>query len=144
MQTRIVSLVFLIVLFSAIMGMHVYANMHFLYYEIPWLDIPMHFLGGFWLGYSALWVYTYSGFFRREDHRDALPSVRYMWFLALLCALVLGGIWEIYEYAMDMFFDRTYQYDVFDTLSDFFFDALGGTVAAFIFMSRRFIHKDND
>lgn len=125
-------LVFLVFLFVSIAAIDTYAGKNFLYWTIRWLDVPMHFLGGFWLGLGALWLYYFSGFFKNihEEHRTAL----YVWLLAVTSALALGFIWEVYEFGLDMLYDKTDQYDILDTMSDLIFDIIGGTVATFMFV----------
>jgi hypothetical protein len=125
-------LVFLVFLFVSIAAIDTYAGKHFLYWSIRWLDMPMHFLGGFWLGLGALWTYFYSGLFKAipQEHRTA----RYAWLLAITSALVLGFIWEVYEYGLDILHERTDLYDMIDTLSDLLLDIIGGTVATFMFV----------
>ncbi|MCK5095952.1 MAG: hypothetical protein KAR24_01215 [Candidatus Pacebacteria bacterium] len=124
---------FLCVIFVTVFWINAFALKNFLYWELPWLDIPMHFLGGFWLGLSALWLYYLSGFYKKisDEHRKK----GYVWLLALTSALVLGSVWEIYEFGMDIIADKTDRYDALDTLSDLFFDAVGGTLATFMFIT---------
>ena len=126
-------LLFLIIIFVVIAGVNSFALENFLYWELPWLDIPMHFLGGFWLGLGALWLYYLSGSFKNisDDHRRK----GYALFLSFASAFVLGNVWEIYEFGMDLIADRASQYDMLDTLSDLFLDVLGGTLAAVMFIS---------
>ena len=66
-----------------------------------------------------------------------------MLFLAFASAFILGNVWEIYEFGMDLIADKTDQYDTLDTLSDLFLDVLGGTLAAVVFISGGNYKKDS-
>jgi hypothetical protein len=120
-------------LFVFVAAYNTIALKYSLFYELPWLDMPLHFLGGFVLGLGALWVYFYSGFYTKilYVHRTA----GYVVSLAVISALALGGLWEVYEYGIDIANDAAATYDMFDTLSDFFFDVLGSLFAALFFIS---------
>lgn len=106
---------------------------YFLYWRIRWLDMPMHFLSGFWLGLCALWLYFLSKRFVnvvRVEHRTRIRVV----FLSVLAALAFGLLWEGYEFGINIFIRNVTVYDMQDTLSDLFFDFFGSLVAAGIFI----------
>src|SRR5438105_4088266 len=70
----------------------------YLYYELVWLDIPMHFLGG--LGVAALSISI-----ARVLH---VPLPLMTLFLLYLCAAVS---WEVYEYVRGtMVYDSAWKY----------------------------------
>lgn len=90
-----------------------------LYYIFWWLDMAHHFLGGLWL------VLFFKFLFKRLG---ADPG-----FLKLLGTVaVVGILWEFAEFVWDRFIWRsgfTYLAGTYeDTLSDLFFDLIGGVV----------------
>jgi hypothetical protein len=124
---------FLLVLIIFILVVNAFALHYFLYWRLLWLDIPMHFLGGFWLGLGALWLYFLSGRFDKAilpQHRKNL----YVIALALTSGLVIGGMWEIYEFSLDLLIRLADVYYLQDTAGDIVMDALGSLSAASIFI----------
>ncbi len=87
------------------------------YYSIWWFDMPMHFLGGFWLGLGYIWL------FWPED----IASFAVIWKL-IAAVLTIGILWEIYEIGVNNLIARN-PFNALDTISDLFFDLAGGTVA---------------
>jgi hypothetical protein len=89
-----------------------------LYYEIPWLDIPMHLMGGFGVASLVLSVFSY----KKQD-----VSYRTM----ILLVLVVAVGWELYEVIHDVIVGREWG-GWSDTLSDIFNGTLGATVAYYL------------
>lgn len=135
-KTVLLTLLGLITAIVLVNGVALYYS---LYFYIFWLDIPMHFFGGFWLGLAALWLYFLSGRFKiaSEQHRTPVYVVT----LSLLSALVFGGLWEGYELSLDVFIRIAEVYDIQDTGADIFMDLLGALVAAWLFI-RKGYHKE--
>jgi len=90
------------------------------YWTLPWFDIPMHFLGGFWafLFLNYLYLFTPLG-------KIASPAI------FLVSGLIFIGLaWEIFEFV----FDRIGELGVItirDSIKDLIFDFLGGGAAYF-------------
>ena len=103
------------------------------YYTIWWFDMPMHFLGGVFLGLSVLFViskylprlivYSTSGL--------SLNTV----ILVFMLVLMIGLFWEIFELLNDHFFQLNQQ-NTLDTVSDLFFDMSGGLAAVVYFFKK--------
>ena len=95
----------------------VYANIHFLYWEYRWLDIPVHFLGGLWVALAVLWL--------------SYVVKRPLLSIAATIALVLfvGVVWEVYEYFFVIIHFDNY---VFETGKDLCMDVLGGSAGALV------------
>lgn len=89
-----------------------------LYYELPWLDIPMHVLGGFGVGSLTLSIASY------KKHKISFLQ------MILVYACVAAG-WELYEFSHDIF-DNTPWNGWSDTVSDIINGAIGATVAYFL------------
>jgi hypothetical protein len=107
-----------------------YMAMKFFWYSMVWwFDMPMHFLGGFWLGLTALWVYL---FYRASP---GMVSARKMLIVGLCAVLIIGMGWEVFEIGIDRFI--TYSvFNPLDTASDLFFDLAGGATAILYLLRR--------
>jgi hypothetical protein len=115
--TRIIFLIFFIFLIN-------YLAQEFYWYSSIWyFDMPMHFLGGFWLGLVSLYL------FPSEDR-----SWKYI-FKVFFTVLLIGIGWEIFEILIDKFITFN-NFNSLDTLSDLFFDLAGGLSAVFYFFRR--------
>ncbi len=110
-----------------------YAAMTFFWYStIWWFDMPMHFLGGFWLGLMALWAYLLV---RRKQPVLQWNSVFWTVFILTLC---VGVAWELFEVGIDRFITLV-SHNSLDTVSDIFFDLAGAFTAFFYAMRKRYI-----
>lgn len=126
-------LFFLLVVLSVF---HLTAIKYFLYWKVFWFDWFMHFFGGAWLALFIVWLFYFSGKFSISKYPPLLILILVSGF-----AVTAGFFWEILEFLFDVFFNgRGYfgrsQFGLKDTMSDLFFDFLGG-----IFVSLVFIHK---
>ena len=135
MKNRRVLLI-LLILIMGIFIVNMIAIQYYLYWRIFWFDIPMHFLGGFWLGLGALWLYFLSGRFKDVPYKHRTPA--YVVTLAVVAALVFGGLWEVYELGIDVFIRLSDTYDVQDTTGDIIMDILGALVSAWYFIKGKY------
>jgi len=120
----------------------------------------MHFLGGFWVALTYFWLRQKTRITRgsevmdadqyadqREIH-DLLDKIRvssaimtiidYLSFVALV-----GVLWEFFEFGYDVFISSkgyfmVAQEGVGDTMSDLFFDLLGGLLCLVIYKFKLF------
>jgi hypothetical protein len=94
-QERVLKVLFVLIWVLAVA--HMMAEVYFLYWAFEWYDILTHFLGGLWVGMAALWFWYLSGYIRDIETIDfrALP-------IAILAGLVIGVVWEGYEYGVWM------------------------------------------
>ncbi len=102
--------------------LHISAVNFFLYWSYWWFDIPMHLLGGFFLGLLSLWFlvfYSQKGF--------AFSQLQTL-FVAVLGALFVGLVWELFEYSAGITFNSIGSYPL-DTIKDLIMDVTGGYVA---------------
>ena len=99
------------------------------YFSIWWSDMPMHFLGGFWLGLVFLW------FLKPKDLSFKVILK------IILGVLIIGVLWEIFEVILNR---ATLQdpFNTLDTLSDICFDLAGGFISIFYF-AKRIMIKEN-
>lgn len=114
---RLLALVFCIFLLN-------YLAMNFFWYSSVWyLDMVMHFLGGFWLGLAFFW------FLKPKE-----ISSKFI-FKIILGVLLIGILWEIFEIAVD---ETTIgePFNILDTASDIFFDLAGGFSAGLYYFKK--------
>ena len=104
------------------------ANKFYWYYSIPYLDMIMHFLCGFWVGLA----FTYLFPFKAEEKfaKFALKT--------LLFVLLIGVGWEVFEILVNDVLARN-PFDFPDTFSDLFFDLFGG-LCAILYLWKKLPH----
>lgn len=89
----------------------------YLYYEIWWLDIPMHILGG-----AGIYFFVYSIFSYKNKNTSFKKVIFY--------TIVICLIWEMYEYlrGANMYLDLS---DYLDSVKDLINGIIGGAIAFF-------------
>ncbi|MBI4992093.1 MAG: hypothetical protein HZB99_02640 [Candidatus Harrisonbacteria bacterium] len=94
---------------------------------IWWLDMVMHFLGG--LLTASLFLNFSAEYF------NLLPNGnRYANFLFIVSfVMLIGVLWEFYEYSTNYFL-QTLELSLTDTLSDLFFDLVGGILGGVTYL----------
>ncbi|MEY4731484.1 MAG: hypothetical protein RL681_430 [Candidatus Parcubacteria bacterium] len=119
----------LLVIVAAIAIMHYLALWNDWYGTIWWIDIPLHLLGGAFVG--ILFLYIFLARRNIVGNADAIfLIVLGMGFVALV-----GVLWEFYEFWADVWFFHKYSMNEFpgwihaDTLKDLLNDIIGGTFA---------------
>lgn len=88
-----------------------------LYYELWWLDIPMHIWGGFLIGSLSLNLL-------KIQNKTSLISLAHV----LAYVFFVACIWEVAEYFKGVV-DYTQIFGWFDTVKDMFDGLLGGYIA---------------
>jgi hypothetical protein len=106
------------------------------YERHPWLDIPMHVLGGIFIAYSFSLAVTY---FQERKILSELNVFSRSIFLFGLTS-VAAVIWEIGEFTLDFFFDTVAQAGLEDTMLDMFLGLVGG-MALIVFLARASIKE---
>ncbi len=108
---------------------HMFAQHLHLYWIYRWLDIPMHFLGGVWVGLAALWLWYYSGMGRRAGAVQRRPFL-----VALGGGVAFGFLWECSDFLVWSLivgaFPENY---ALDSVLDIAMDAVGACAAYVIF-----------
>ncbi len=102
---------------------HIFASIAHLYWLIDWVDMPMHFLGGFWV--AMVFFYLNQKFFKIQNFWTTV-------IMTLSFVALIGVFWEFFEFLYDFFiFSKEYfgvfQRGISDTMSDLFFDLIGGS-----------------
>ncbi len=108
----------LIISLVAILLMHLLAIHFYVYWTVTWFDSLMHFLGGLWVGVTALTIYGKVGMSNKQS---------ILW--AVLGALSVGILWELFEYTIGMIFSPGNY--ALDTATDLIMDVVGGAAAYF-------------
>lgn len=121
----------LLCLIFLIFSIHFVATKLYWYYSVWYLDIVMHFLGGFWVGLV---------FFYLLSPRDG-PARTFL--KTILFVLVIGIGWEIFEMLVNDVIAKN-PFDFFDTIADLAADLFGGAVATFYFLKKIVIESGNE
>ena len=102
------------------------------YISIWYFDMPMHFLGGVFLGFLAFYCAKYFNFdiFNSTFKKQLL----YIFFFTL----VVGIGWEIYEIMINNLIAQN-PFNTLDTISDLCFDVSGGMMATFFFLKKNLL-----
>ncbi len=107
--------IFFLISFSLLAVIHYLAIKLFLYWQLVWFDMPMHFFGG---AVVALGVYTL------RDLR-ILPATFLKPFKVLVIVFLVACVWEVFEALAVIPVD---EFDHIDTVIDLVFGLGGGYV----------------
>lgn len=94
------------------------------YDVFPWIDIPMHFLGGFAVGYMFV---LFLRFFDEENLMKIRSKAIFVLIVVSLTLLV-AILWEFHEYILVHFFNFNWVVGYEDTLLDLLMGMLGSFV----------------
>lgn len=112
--------------------LHISAVIFFIYWEYWWFDIPMHFLGGMFAAFISAWVITMR--------RPQLPAESTTFIAGLFfSALLIGILWEIYEYIAGVTYVAMGSYFI-DTTKDIVVD-MAGAYTAYRMILRWFLKR---
>lgn len=128
------SLLLFVLIIFAVQGIATY---FYWYWRIWWFDMPMHFLGGLWVGLSMLWLFFLSGRFGQNGKR----TTGIIFAVGIFSVFVIAILWEVFEYIVQLLFPSGTPYDMLDTLSDIFWGVTGGTIASFSFTRKRYLEN---
>ena len=119
--------------FTVILVLNIVAYKWFLYWRFHAFDMVMHTLGGLALGFFYLFLLL------QKNESQVIKFSKLIIFISVLSFAVLGGvIWELTEYVLKSFtlFPAFFHKARFfgeiglrNTMSDLFFDILGGSLA---------------
>jgi asparagine N-glycosylation enzyme membrane subunit Stt3 len=100
------------------------------YFTIWWFDMPMHFLGGVFIGFVS--IAAYVKYFAKEK-----PSAARIAWTVFFSVLIIGVLWEIFESGVN-FLTVSQQNPILDTWSDIAYDIAGGLFAAFYYLRKAY------
>jgi hypothetical protein len=121
----------LTILLYLIVILHILALFFSWYWSIWWYDIVVHTLGGVWVGGIALWLY----FIYKDIYTNKNISKLMIIAVSLLVTLLIGVLWEVFEFSLDTFI--VFQpNDLVDTASDIGSDIVGSLLVSFYFIQK--------
>jgi hypothetical protein len=108
-----------LVLVVAVFFFNVFAYKFYFYASISWYDMMMHALGGVFVALlaGALCARFLKG-----------TSVAHILVCTLMSVFAVGLLWEVFEYTVQGFTRGVPFANIPDSLSDLFFDMIGGFV----------------
>lgn len=101
----------------------------YLYYELPWLDIPMHIIGGIAVAFFILSIFSYL-------------KIRISYVQLVLGYVFIACSWEIYEHILNYIYVGTWYgnrlplKDGIDTMKDIVNGFIGMSVL-YLFMKKK-------
>lgn len=96
------------------------------YYSVWWWDLMLHFASAFAFGLIGLIVLVFS-----VSRKTLTAKPITLALFAFSFALMVGVLWEIFEYTGDQLFNMDMQKDgLHDTMGDFIINTAGALVAA--------------
>lgn len=125
---------FLVISLLVIAALHIVFSIFYLYWTMRWIDIPMHFLAGLWVGAAA-------GSYLLHAAPDFARQKQYILLHILFitgAAFFVGVFWEFFEFFLSEYIVKdTRIVDVgnlyTDTLFDLAMDFFGSTIVVFLF-----------
>lgn len=123
-------------LIGLILVVHILAIWSGWYENHQWFDIPMHFAGGFAIGWLALEIWSASiSKIVFQNHVPVWQRLGVYFFGILGLVTLVGVAWEGYEFIFDnvvTWFSlgvKPAQVGIGDIMADLFFDLLGAALA---------------
>lgn len=127
---------------AAVLVVHVFAVGLGWYPSISWLDIPMHFFGGYAIAILALatyyWILSQISISTRSTKSSPYARLLLEGVFVVGAVMIVGVAWEWYEFLFDQFattmvaqFGKA-QMGLPDTMDDLFNDTLGAITAWYL------------
>ena len=108
--------------------LHLLAINFFLYWDLVWFDLLMHFLGGVWVALLGFWIMAFFTHTEEFSTRDII-------YVSIFFTLGIGILWEVFEAGAGVSFVGKDMWG--DTFSDLALYILGGLVSGF-YISKRY------
>jgi len=93
---------FVIGLLIFIIFVHIIATVNYWYWTIWWFDIPMHFLGGFWVAIVFIWLNSKFDILKFNPINGIVRTIT-TFITVLSFAAFIGVLWEFAEFLFDVF-----------------------------------------
>lgn len=124
--------------FFIIVIFHVLATINHWYWRVPWIDIPAHLVGGFWI--SMVFFHFISPHLKISPGQNSFNRFLIIILLAISFVALFGVLWEFYEFVYDFFVSKNVYFGSralfiekrIDVIKDLFFDLIGGLVLALL------------
>lgn len=94
-----------------------------LYTILPQLDMLMHFLGGVWA--TMLFFYLFGNIFQNELYSNNTEVIKII-IVAISFAILIGVLWEFFEFIATIITSMQLQGNLADTMKDLLMDIIGG------------------
>lgn len=106
------------------------------FYTIDWYDKFLHFSAGICVFLAVWWLMDILEKVQTINKKSFFFKI----FIPLLFLLVIGVLWEVFEFTIAKMFDfPLFQEEFSDTLGDLIFDIIGGVFGILIlFLYRRY------
>lgn len=108
-------------------------NIFFAYFWVydlySWIDIPMHFLGGFVIAHSFFLIFSY---FEKKGFLDVKNKLVFVLLIVSIVSL-FAIFWEFWEFLFELASGFDAQLGLEDTMFDLFMGIAGGFVGAVVF-----------
>ncbi len=106
------------------------ADVFDVYNRWPWVDIPMHFIGG------VVIAFFFAVVIRELGRNGFIQQTETIIFLILVFALTCTAavFWEFAEWTADRIFGTNYQVSLNDTIADMLIGIVGGTIFLFLYL----------
>ena len=101
------------------------------YLLLPWIDIPMHYLGGLSMACSLLLGLTYL-----QEHKQITQLDRVIELLLVFTLVTsIAVFWEFSEFSMDQLLGTNVQISLQNTMQDLFMGIMGAsTIVSYKFI----------
>lgn len=127
-ENKILRILFVLVWIIALI--HVAAEYYAWYWTFRWFDIPMHILGGIWLGLATLWLCNQA----RYAWCKFLCIVNRTFLTAIVGGVCVGLVWEIYEFCIWQYTGFAHSQDyALDTVLDLVNVVVGAVIGAWAY-----------
>lgn len=94
------------------------------YDVFPWIDVPMHFIGGASIAYSFILVL-------KNLKKEVVVKEKFLKVILIFAFVCVAAVfWEFGEFLADYFFNLNTQVSLVDTMGDLFLGLFGGLVTA--------------
>lgn len=136
-KNPMITLKFIFIFLFIFIIFHFLALYNFWYWEFRWLDMPMHFFGGFLIAMFFIWLNL--RFKILNDYPIAkLPNYLITVLITLSFVSLIGVLWEFQEFLYDIFIsskvsNTILQLNAADTIKDLFFDLFGGIIFLLVY-----------
>ena len=110
---------------------HIFLLFFNIYRIFPWLDIPMHFIGGASLSITYFLILQFS---QKENYLRINSFFKVLFIFALVSLTAV--FWELFEFSVEFISGWNLQGNLEDTMLDLFLGMLGGLFTAIFLESQ--------
>lgn len=108
--------------------LHVLATITGFYWTVPWLDTPMHFIGGMSIALAGYDFLKIAG--TQEWVTISKPFITILFLIALTA--LAATLWEFFEFFVDYLWDMHMQTSIADTMKDLAMGLSGAAISGLL------------